>query len=178
MHAEFARKGHVRNSFRVALMRSLMFALGSCSASNSESPAARMFSATVCDLLHVDDLASEYDYLQHIIEKQQDRTLFYCVFSKVVGQLIGGLAIRDSRVFASQLYCWLNEQFWGRGYLQEAMPLAMNAYFSFFNESYVRAHVDIDNMRSYYALKKCGFVDFGMSKGPRGKQYILIFRQK
>ncbi len=137
-----------------------------------------MFSATVCGLLHVDDLASEYDYLQHIIDKQQGKTLFYCIFLKVVDQLIGGLAIRDSRVFASQLYCWLNEQFWGRGYLQEAMPLAMNAYFSFFNESYVRANVDIDNMRSYYALKKCGFVDFGMSKGPRGKQYILIFRRK
>lgn len=39
---------------------------------------------------------------------------------------------------------------------------------------YYTANVDAENLRSYYALKKFGFIDAGVKNGPYGLQYRLI----
>jgi hypothetical protein len=39
---------------------------------------------------------------------------------------------------------------------------------------YYTANVDVENLRSYYALKKFGFIDSGIKNGPYGMQYKLF----
>jgi RimJ/RimL family protein N-acetyltransferase len=71
--------------------------------------------------------------------------------------LIGALEIRDPAC-RSQLYCWINERWWGNGYFQQAVMLAAIHYFTQTNEQTISACIDIDNMRSYHAFIKAGFV--------------------
>jgi len=52
--------------------------------------------------------------------------------------------------------------------------LAQRFYFSHTNALYFTARVDIDNQRSYQALKKAGFVDYAIVQGGYTPQYELI----
>lgn len=133
------------------------------------------FSPKVCQLLDVKSLEEEREYLeQQIIKVEQASTFFYCIFEQVSDLLIGAIEIR-SIAYRSQLYNWINEQFWGNGYYQEAMQAAIPEYFvQFPQETEFNALVDVSNLRSYYGLKKLGFVDVGLVNGPREKQYNLI----
>ena len=62
--------------------------------------------------------------------------------------------------------------------MQQAIALAAHNYFTCTQERYFNAHIDVTNMRSYCALKKAGFADYGFHNGPRGRQYNLILRKK
>ena len=137
------------------------------------------FSELVREMLHVEKKQSELRYLQKRFEKQKkEQTLFFCIFDKETDRLIGAIEIRDQRETSSQLYSWLHEDFWGTGRYQEALRLASQEYFIRTNAPFFSAHVDADNRRSYYALKKQGFADVSVHKGPYGKQYELILRKK
>ena len=86
---------------------------------------------------------------------------------------MGALSIRPSH-FRSQLYAWLNELFWGYGYYQEALTLASQAYFeAMAHAEHYSALVDASNKSSYYALKKNGFQERGLIRGPRELQYDM-----
>jgi RimJ/RimL family protein N-acetyltransferase len=134
------------------------------------------FSSTVQLLLHVTTLEQEYAYLGDIEQEKND--WFYTIFCNHVNELVGAIGIREQNKLRGQLYCWLNEQFWGRGYCQESVFLLAKEYFCNTGNQFFTAHVDTDNKRSYYALKKCGFIDFGIINGSYGKQYILIMLNK
>jgi len=137
------------------------------------------FSCTVQEMVRVADIGSEYCYLQERLVKQQDKkTVFYCVFDGLDKNCIGAIEIRDGIEHAGQLYCWLNEHYWGTGLFTRAMCLASHSYFVQSGAPFFTAHVDKNNKRSYYALKKCGFADQGIVKGPRGAQYQLVLRRK
>jgi len=139
----------------------------------------KMFSPKVRALLHVSSQESEIEYLQHRIGKQKKgETFFYCIFDNKENKLIGAIEIRNPQEASSQLYSWLNEAYWGTGMYQEALTLLSREYFNKTEEHFYRADVDVDNKRSYHALKKHGFIDVGIGKGPHGKQYRLIFRKK
>jgi len=139
----------------------------------------KMFSPKVRDLLHVSSQESEITYLYDRLEKQKvGHTFFYCVFENKENKLIGAIEIRNPQETDSQLYSWLNEAYWGTGMYQEALQLLSKIYFQETNELFYRANVDISNIRSYKALKKHGFIDFGLKKGAHGKQYILVFKRK
>ncbi len=131
-------------------------------------------SPSVCAALHMSDIASEYTYL---CERLNTQPFLYSIFDKRDDHLIGGLEIRSSDISRGQLYCWLNETYWGSGRFREALALASGEYFKHSNEPFFTAHVDVCNKRSYWALKKCGFADIGMGDGPYGKQYKLIKRR-
>jgi len=138
-----------------------------------------MFSPVVREPLRVPSLENEHSYLEQQLKKaQQGQTHFYCIFDTADQQLIGAIEIRDSAENAGQLYCWLNERFWGGGRYQEALELAAQSYFQATGQRYFTAHVDIANKRSYFALKKCGFADLGLRHGPYGLQYTLALRKK
>ncbi len=137
-----------------------------------------MFSLQVQSLLHA-SAQGELDYLQERLEKmEEEKTFFYCIFSTENNKLIGAIEIRNEHESAGQLYIWLNEQYWGAGLYQEAIRLCSQEYFKHTNKPFFTAHVDISNRRSYLALKKCGFAEFGFYKGPRGRQYDLVLRKK
>jgi RimJ/RimL family protein N-acetyltransferase len=134
-----------------------------------------MFSPKVRELLHVSSKDSEIIYLEHRLEKQKKgETFFFCIFENKSKKLIGAIEIRNPKETDSQLYSWLNEKYWGTGMYQEALGLLSKKYFNETNEKIYRAKVDISNLRSYKALKKHGFIDVGLKKGPQGKQYILV----
>lgn len=136
---------------------------------------AVMFSPMVQMALHVFSVETELQYV-HACFAAIKPTLFYGIFYSDL--LVGAIQIRDYMSHASQLYGWLNEQYWGLGYYQEALQLVARYYFETTACSFLRAHVDVANKRGYYALKKCGFADFGWYDGPSGKQYVLILRNR
>ena len=139
----------------------------------------KMFSPTVKELLHVSSQESELEYLENRLQKQKEgKTFFYCIFSKEENKLIGAIEIRNLDETDSQLYSWLNEVYWGTGMYQEALLLISKEYFNKTEETCYNANVDVANIRSYYALKKHGFIDSGIKKGSFGKQYKLILRKK
>ncbi len=137
------------------------------------------FSPVVRKCLRVSCVESERDYLKTRLKKQKNgKTFFFCVFDAKNDELIGAVEIRDYQETKSQLYSWLNEGFWGGGRYQEVLRLAAQEYFARTNRCFFQAHVDVSNKRSYHALKKCGFADIGLIKGPFGRQYQLIFRRE
>ncbi len=139
----------------------------------------KSFSYDVQAAVFVDSPQSERDYLIEGIEKcDKGDSVFFCIFENQHNNLIGAIEIRPSLQHSGQLYCWLNEAYRGRELLKEAMNLAAKEYFKLTGRIFFNAHVDVTNMRSYKALKKCGFADMGMSRGPRGMQYELILRKK
>jgi RimJ/RimL family protein N-acetyltransferase len=138
-----------------------------------------MFSPTIRHMLHVPALENELNYLRDRLEKQQQNaTHFFCIFDNELSKLVGALEIRDSEQHRGQLYCWVHEQFWGKGHYQEALALAAHAYFALTPHQFFTARVDVTNTRSYYALRKSGFAQAGICQGPYGKQYELVLRRK
>lgn len=134
------------------------------------------FSVTIQKCLDVASLESEQLYLIHQYRAQQlNFTHFYCVFHSYTKELIGAVEIRNKIQFPGQLYYWLHEDFWGKGYFQQAVQLALCDYFSKTDEQEITAHVAYDNMRSYHALLKCGFADKGLYDGPWGLQKVLMY---
>lgn len=143
------------------------------------NPYLAMFSTKVQSLLHASCKQSEKQYLTNCLAKiNEEKTMFYCIFLKNCQQLIGALEIRDGVEFYGQLYCWLHQDYWGQGYMQQAITLTAISYFIHKKQNYFSAHVDITNKRSYYALKKTGFIDAGFFDGPFGKQYRLFYLKK
>jgi len=139
----------------------------------------KAFSPKVKELLHVSSGESELEYLQDRLEKQKKgKTFFYLIFENTENKLIGAIEIRDPQETDSQLYSWIHEDYWGTGIYQEALGLVSKEYFDETQEKSYNANVDITNLRSYYALKKQGFIDSGIKKGPFGKQYKLVKRKK
>lgn len=137
----------------------------------------RLFTPHVQESLYVSSSAIERIYIKERIAQHETGTTFlFGVFCD--DYLIGALEIRSALTSRGQLYCWLNEQFWGNGYFQTALDLAASFYFNHTNERYITAHVYCDNMRSYRALKKAGFADAGYTMGSHGKQFELIYRKK
>ncbi len=136
------------------------------------------FSQAIRLVLHVRTLDSERTYLHARLAKQQEgKIVFYCIFDAGTDCIIGAIEIRDPQEHRGQLYCWINEKYWGTGRFQEAMKLAAEEYFSCSDGVSFNALVDVTNQRSYHALKKAGFANSGMVDGPRGKQYELVLRK-
>jgi len=133
-------------------------------------------SQKVCTQLAIKHHDDERWYLNQQLQKVKEGTTFFmCIFKKESEQLIGAVEIRNPS-YRSQLYNWLHEDYWGKGYWQDAFRLASTAYFKTHpQETTIKARVDIINTRSYYALRKCGFNDLRISEGFRGKQHELIF---
>lgn len=128
-------------------------------------------SQKILKLLAISSHEAERNYL---LQRLAEPTFFYCAFENQSQLFIGALEIRPPH-YRSQLYNWINEQFWGNGYYQELLTTCIPAYFKHHpQETQVQARVDISNVRSYYALKKYGFNDTGIFSGPREDQYELI----
>ena len=128
------------------------------------------FSESVRAPLHVQSIESEELYLKDRLA--QKAPFFFVIIVKKTNQLIGAIEIRDA-CYRSQLYCWINEKWWGSGVFQTAMQLAAHSYFEQTNEAVISARVDYSNARSVHALEKVGFTVEGIAPGPREKQYAL-----
>ncbi len=104
-------------------------------------------------------------------------TFLYTIFDNNDDKLIGALGIREKNPKdPGQFYCWLNENYWGGGRIREAIKLVTREYFKIKKVPSFTAHVEMWNLRSYYALKKAEFklVDFYYENGEKTR-YILEF---
>ncbi len=137
------------------------------------------FSDEIQKSLLVNSKESEKQYLLECLEKQKDKkTLFYCVFDNNTNQLIGALEIRNPYASRGQLYCWLHQDFWGKGMFAQALMLAADAYFNLTGHVFLNAYVNEHNKQSYNALKKIGFADIGLIKGADDRYYELVLRKQ
>ena len=99
------------------------------------------------------------------------------IFDNKENKLIGSAEIREkNQTDPGQMACWLNDKYWGEGRIQEALDLISKEYFRIKDADSYNAHVEMWNLRSYYALKKCGFeiVDFYYENG-QPSRYILEY---
>ena len=137
-----------------------------------------MFSEKVQNILDVSLVSSERLYLEMQMEKVRTMdTFFLCIFERETNNFVGAIEIRNQS-YRSQLYNWMHENYWGSGYYQEALLLALTFYFEKYpQEETVSARVDVTNQRSYKALLKAGFKEIAKRKGPRGDQYLLEFHR-
>lgn len=133
----------------------------------------RAYSTQVQSLLHVNSSISEREY---IFQKIKEKSFLYGVFLENINNLIGAIEIRDP-CYRSQLYCWLNENYWGKNYFAQAMQQAVRLYFEQTDEKTISARVDCKNKRSYYALIKFGFKEIKIVPGGYGPQYELILEK-
>ena len=130
------------------------------------------FSPLIQSILHVQDLKHEQEYLEDALQKTS-KPFFYLIAHKDNQTIVGSIEIRDPG-YRCQIYCWINEQYWGQGFFQEAMKLATHNYFEITDTQSITARVDVDNKRSYHALQKAGFVEIAKARGPHGLQYEMI----
>ena len=116
-------------------------------------------------------------YIMQLCAKGQ--TLYYVIFDNNDDKLIGAIEIREKNdIDPGQLGCWINENYWGGGRIQEAYRLISDAYFKLKpNEQKFEAQVRVWNKRSYKALKKFGFVDICIKKDPenKGDRHVLEY---
>lgn len=118
-------------------------------------------------------------YLQEELEREAvSKTFSYIIFDNKDQKLVGSIEIRnyDPRD-NGQFGVWLSPKYWGGGRLQEAFKLISKTYFKIKNENKFIAHVEMWNLRSYYALKKCGFklIDT-LHFDNRPSRYLLEFK--
>ena len=116
------------------------------------------------------------NHLEKEIAKDAIGKIFlYIVFDNKDNKLIGSVEIREkNNTDPGQFTCWINENYWGGGRFQEALDLIIKAYFKIKNVESFNAHIEMWNLRSYYAFKKYGFklVDFYYENG-KPTRYIL-----
>jgi RimJ/RimL family protein N-acetyltransferase len=137
-------------------------------------PYLQSYSPCVQALLHVMSAAEEQRYLEQRL--LSPTTFLYVIADKATLHVMGGIEIRDP-VYRSQLYGWLNEHYWGKGYFQEAVQLVIDAYCTLTGHSTIVARVDCNNPRSAQALKKVGFAQRKTVPGPYGPQWELIYQK-
>lgn len=129
-----------------------------------------MFSPRVQELLGVSSLYEERTYLETQLKKAaHQQTSLYGIFEKTTDTLIGSFEIK-SPAYRSQLSMWLHEQYWGKGYFQQAFALVKELYFKEHpQETFFSAYVDAHNPRSCKALVKAGCV---IKDTHKGRYYI------
>lgn len=137
------------------------------------------FTEAVRKPLRVQDPLAERQYLEQALVKQKaGNTYFYLIFDKITESLLGAVEIRNPETSRGQLYTWLHHDFWGKGLFQEAIQLAAHDYFARTQAHYFDATVDVNNHRSYKALKKAGFADLSIQQGAWEDQFVLLLRNK
>ena len=121
------------------------------------------------------------NYLKGKMNKIKAKTTVnYCIFDNKENKLIGAIEIRDkNNVDPGQVGCWLNENYWGGGRVQEALNLISQVYFALKGATSYNAHVRLWNKRSYQAFKKFGFEDkeFYYEDG-KPTRYIIEYSSK
>jgi len=124
-------------------------------------------------------LWSEFEYVYTQINKQKEgKTFLYGIFELEKKCLIGSIEIR-SKEHRGQLYTWLHEKYWGKGFFQDAFALVCKDYFmKNVHATEFTARVDISNQSSTKALLKAGCKIIRLCQGPREQQHEITCYKK
>ncbi|MBY0353383.1 GNAT family N-acetyltransferase [Candidatus Babeliales bacterium] len=122
-------------------------------------------------------------YLKSELKKMNaNKMIIYVVYDNADNKLIGSVAIREKNESdPGQCSCWINENYWGGGRIQEALRLIAKAWFMVKPYDSFYAQVRLWNKRSYHALLKAGFVDtndyFYETNGEKGRHILEMHRK-
>lgn len=121
------------------------------------------------------DLESERIYIEsHYQKRLIGETVFFVFFHKGTKALMGAIEIRPEH-YRGQLYYWLNEYFWSKGFLQEGLSLILSYYHLSTQKKSVTAFIDVSNILSIKALQRFGFQKGDRVKGAREDQIIMTY---
>ena len=86
------------------------------------------------------------------------------------GQMVGLIGIKPSSErsvgdFVPSIGYWLDQPFWGKGYMKEAVSRLLDWYLPHEPTERIRASVFEDNPRSLGVLQKLGFCEIGRNEG-------------
>lgn len=136
---------------------------------NMEHPAVITFGYTIAYMRDLERKATTTKSVVYIVWDNQDQ------------KPIGYVEVREyDPKDVGQLGCWINEKYWGKGRIVEAIKLITDVYFKAYpdEKSYI-AWVRLWNQRSYKALQKAGLVDIGYAyEDGKPTRYILEMRRK
>ena len=136
---------------------------------NMEHPAVINFGYTIAYMRDLERKATTTKSVVYIVWDNQD------------AKPIGYVEVREyDPKDVGQLGCWINEKYWGKGRIVEAIKLITDVYFKAYpdEKSYI-AWVRLWNERSYKALKKAGLVEIGYAyEDGKPTRYILEMRRK
>lgn len=139
----------------------------------------KLFEPNLWPYLQVACWEDEEAYLELCLTRKERGipTFFYLIYAPKENAYVGAIQIRLPDENPGQLYCWINKQYWGKGYLQEAIKKTATIYFNETGLTEFTARVYCENPRSYKALLKAGFEPVGIGSGLYGNQWILIFKK-
>lgn len=120
------------------------------------------------------DYKSESSVKRQLASRQMnflhDKGVFYGIFETKSNTLIGEVAfLRENNGYNSTL--WIDENFTGRGYMQEALSLSEEAFFSSGHDKII-GYVRSSNGASRHVLEKRGYTAAGKDSG------YLIYQKK
>lgn len=122
-----------------------------------------------------------YLWTKTFLEKEIKRELagqlfFYLIFDNKEDKLIGFIDIRKQTT-TGEFSCAIHEKYWGGGRFKEAVKLITQEYFKIKDIQSFIAHVEMWNLRSFYALKSAGFelVDLYYLEDGQLPRYLLKF---
>ncbi|MDA5192359.1 GNAT family N-acetyltransferase [Govanella unica] len=89
------------------------------------------------------------------------REVHYVIADKATDALMGGCGFLDQED-GLELGYWLGRDYWGRGYVPEALRSLISAGFGGLGLDVIAARVLPDNLRSRRVLEQLGFQDVGL----------------
>jgi ribosomal-protein-alanine N-acetyltransferase len=129
----------------------------------------------VCRYLFDNEPLASIEEAQQIIDfyldpRQNDRNR-WCIVCKETNKSIGtcGFHRWNKTDHIAEIGYDLQREFWGHGYMQEAMRAALEVGFCRMNLNRIEAYTSVENQRSIQMLKKLGFTAEGIV---RDKHYF------
>lgn len=109
------------------------------------------------------DYAKTQNYVYNLISRMNDGEIMaYGIFDNADNCFIGQIEVRSLHEDdPGQIGSWLNENYRGKGRIQEAIKLLLKAYFEISGQTRVNTYVETFNKRSYRAFQKAGFKQAG-----------------
>ncbi len=98
-------------------------------------------------------------YIQSVIAAYENPdTYYWAIEEKSVGQVIGSISViwLNEEVASAEVGYCLSNDFWGRGYMPEALRAVIRYLFETVGLNRVQAGHDVNNPNSGRVMEKCG----------------------
>lgn len=101
---------------------------------------------------------------------------WWTIYSSITGEFLGAAGFNDlnKELKKAEIGFWLLPEFWGKGYMQEAMPLICNYGFNELELIRIEGIVESENLNCKRAIEKLGFTLESTSRDSELKKGKLI----
>ncbi|WP_245984008.1 GNAT family N-acetyltransferase [Gillisia mitskevichiae] len=101
---------------------------------------------------------------------------WWTIYSSITGEFLGAAGFNDlnKELKKAEIGFWLLPEFWGKGYMQEAMPLICDYGFNELELIRIEGIVESENLNCKRAIEKLGFTLESTSRDSELKKGKLI----